>query len=210
MELNTVIKTLQVRLQQPLPGQLAHKLMAPLNRSLEKPPNMVLTESAVLLLLYSKRDTVYIALMKRPKYNGVHSGQISFPGGRYEIFDKDLAATALRETKEELGIPEEDVHLIGKLSTLIIPHSKFRVHPYLGYLKKMPIFKPDMVEVEYVIEMPVSHFFDNKIKGEYNFANKTGSVLAPFFDVGGDRLWGATSMILNELLLLLGKEESHF
>src|SRR5688572_27853183 len=86
--------------------------------------------SSVLVLLYPARDIVYTPLILRASYSGSHSGQISFPGGKFDKEDADLGCTALREAKEEIGIDPGKITLIGELATLYIPPSGFLVHPF--------------------------------------------------------------------------------
>jgi len=109
-------------------------------------------DAAVLICLWFGDSGLNTVLIKRNTYNGPHSGQISFPGGKREAADKTLAETALRETFEEVGLKKEEVHLLGRLTELDIPVSGFRVFPFVGYLPSVPRFHPDPSEVVEVIE----------------------------------------------------------
>ncbi|MFT4033803.1 MAG: CoA pyrophosphatase, partial [Siphonobacter sp.] len=113
---------LSQRLQEPLPGELAHQKMAAGSRLRYKvQPNERTRQSAVLILFYPYLGDIYTPLILRPKYEGVHGGQMAFPGGRMERTDKGLIHTALREAQEEIGIKASDVKVLGSLTKLYIP-----------------------------------------------------------------------------------------
>ena len=92
--------------------------------------------SAVLLLLFPYKDDIYFVLTERQDYDGKHAGQISFPGGKAEPFDKNTAETALRETQEEIGVLPTAITILGRLTEVYIPVSNFLIHPYVGYTEK--------------------------------------------------------------------------
>ena len=140
-------------------------------------------------------------MMLRPDYGGPHSGQVSFPGGKKEEADKDLTATALREANEELGIPSSHVDILGNLTELFIIASNFVVQPVIGYLDFRPEFKLDPREVVEVIETPVSELLRPEIRKERPFEVGRGiEIIAPYFNINGHHVWGATAMMLNEFL----------
>src|SRR5690606_34915901 len=119
-------------------------------------------QGAVLALLYPKNGELYTVLILRNIYEGTHSGQVSFPGGKREVEDKSLWHTALREANEEVGIMVENVKLIGELTKVYIPPSRFLVTPFLAYTHEAPDFKRDRIEVQRIIETPVSIFLDSE------------------------------------------------
>ena len=140
-------------------------------------------------------------MMLRPEYGGVHSGQVSFPGGRVEKSDTGLVQTALRESNEELGIPQEKVEILGNLTELFIIASNFTVLPVVGSLDFRPEFIPDEREVVEIIETPISNLLDSKVIKERGFEVGAGySINAPYFDINGHHVWGATAMMLSEFL----------
>ena len=178
----------------------AQKTMAPFhigdrNKWLKSNPNPRL--SAVMLLIYPKDELAHIALIERPKYDGVHSGQIALPGGSKDNEDLNLEITALREVSEEIGI-EKNINVIGQLSDVYIPPSKFLVSPFIGILKNKPIFKKDDFEVEKIIEVPISLLFDDLIIKHGSVPVNKGNIKAPYFDIYGHKVWGATAIIINE------------
>jgi 8-oxo-dGTP pyrophosphatase MutT (NUDIX family) len=141
-------------LKEELPGLPAQMRMAP---SVIRPGKSALPirDSGVLLLLYPSGDSLSMVFMKRPEYGGPHSGQISFPGGKSEKGDGSLVDTALRESHEEIGITPVSVEVLGTLTPLIIPVSRFKILPVVGFLSEKPCFISDPEEVEYLIEAEI-------------------------------------------------------
>jgi 8-oxo-dGTP pyrophosphatase MutT (NUDIX family) len=193
-----------------LPGVEAHRKFSPQRNSDSRFNNSTLTEykeSSVLVLLFPVEGVPFIPLIKRPDYDGIHSGQISLPGGKREAGDKDLMATALRETREEIGADPAQITILGQLTPLYIPPSNFLVTPFVGYASVRPDFKMDPVEVQKIIEAPVDYFTgeNNILNREIEVIRKTGTseevvkLQTPYFDLEGEVLWGATAMILSEL-----------
>jgi len=141
----------------------------------------------------------YIVFIRRPEYGGVHSGQISFPGGKQEPHDMDLSNTAMRESHEEVGIIPGKVRILGKLSDLYIPPSKFLVSPFLGYSTERPEFKRDPSEVDEVIEIKLSDLFRDQSVHVVKITTGLGvQIKTPAYVVDGTVIWGATAMILSE------------
>lgn len=166
-----------------------------------KKPN----KAGVLAVFYpnGKGDT-YLVLILRKTYNGVHSNQVGFPGGRVEVYDKNLKHTALRETEEEVGIPKKEVEIIKKLTKLYIPPSNFWVHPYVGILSKTPKLVAQETEVEKILEIDVEHFLDEKNLIMKNLSTSYAqNIDVPAFQLGGYTVWGATAMMLSELKEML-------
>ena len=199
---------LSTKLLADLPGEDAHFKMLPFKRQSAKDvfeSGIDYRESAVSVLLYPKEEQWHLLLMKRPEYEGVHSGQVSFPGGKREEFDVDLQATALRELQEESGMDVRMVEVIGKLTTVYIPPSRFMVEPYVGVVHDRPEFTPDEREVEALIEMPLEDLLnDDLVKStKMKFQQMNMSIDVPYFDVFGHVVWGATCAMLSELKEIL-------
>ncbi len=192
--------------QRDLPGLESQLLMAPPNRREEigdpaRKANAV--RSSVLILFYEKSGEPYIVFIKRPEYNGVHSGQIAFPGGRWEQTDKSFYHTALREAREETGILPERVRLAGNLSELYIPPSNYLVSPFVGFYEAIPVFRPDPLEVAQILEIPFGFFVSpTSIENVEILAAGNRQIYTPCFKYQGHIIWGATAMMLNELLIL--------
>ena len=186
-------------LSQSLPGQTAQFLMAPSFRN-NFPDKANPTQAGVMLLLYPNPVELNLVVIKRAEYPGAHSGQISFPGGKYELSDFSIISTALRETEEEIGIHASKVKVLGELTSLYIPASEFEVLPVVGFLADKPRFNIDHNEVQYVIEVSVDFLLNPAIKAIKPFANDRYQGHIPYFNIEGNEVWGATAMILNEFL----------
>ena len=199
------INDLQKAFSMPLPGEMAHSRMSPDNRypfDAPWPDPSQSRNSSVMIMLYRKDDEWFFPLIKRPSYDGVHSGQVCLPGGKWESIDQNAWDAALRETNEETGITEP-IQKMGELTPLYIPYSNFMVYPQVGWLDGVPRFEPDAFEVESLIEAPLLAFFDpDNIK---SFTYKVGQrdINAPFYDILNYRVWGATAMIISEFVEII-------
>jgi 8-oxo-dGTP pyrophosphatase MutT (NUDIX family) len=160
------------------------------------------TRAGVLVLLYPWRDSLHLVLTRRTEQMRYHQAQISFPGGRQES-GEDLVQTALRETKEELGIQPDSPRLLGTLTPLYIPPSNTCIHPVVATLPQRPEFVRSPKEVEEVIEMPLAHLRDPINVHEEIWTLGGIPVRVPFYLFKGNKIWGATAMVLAELLELL-------
>ncbi|MGD1846353.1 MAG: NUDIX hydrolase [Salibacteraceae bacterium] len=192
----------------PLPGEAAQFKMAPYKRptaaqalKLDITPRL----SAVMVLVYALNNAPHFILTRRPSYQGVHSNQVSLPGGKKEEEDADLEATALRETCEEIGVPGDRIQVVGALTQVFIPPSGFLVQPYVGIAQGELEFDPDPREVQSLIEVPIGQLMDDQLVKENTVKamNGTVSLKAPYFDLLGNQVWGATAMILSEFKHLL-------
>lgn len=162
-------------------------------------------ESAVLALLYPREDRLHTLLMLRPEYDGVHSGQVAFPGGRREPQDAGLEDTALREFAEETGAATTGFELFGALSRVYIPPSRSLVTPYVAVAPALPPTQPDLREVAALIEVPLDDLMrPDVIQVRTQYIQVMGrEVEIPYFDLQGQVVWGATAMMLAELRELL-------
>ena len=194
---------LLAELEKPLPGIESHYKLAPYRgltrkKAQEQDPNPRL--SAVLALLFPKNNEPHVLLTLRNSYKGVHSKQVSFPGGKREKIDKSFEQTALRETEEEVGISPKSIKVIGKLTEVYIPPSGFLVHPFVGVTSFSPIFKPDAHEVSEIIECSISQLLDDSIiKEKYIFVTTHRKIKTKYFNVNGHVVWGATAIMLSDL-----------
>ena len=203
------IDKLNLRLQQPLPGIDAHSIMASETRlKLKMPsPNERTRESAVLILFYPSENQVFMPLILRPQYDGVHGGQMAFPGGRAEREDENLIRTALREAQEEIGVRVSDIVVLGKLTKLFIPPSNFYVQPVVGYMTRKPDFYPDPKEVDKVVEIELENLKNPAIIGRKVLNVRGVEVNTPYYDISETTVWGATAMMISELLLIIDSIE---
>ncbi len=206
MTFENLIQSLESALSLSIPGRDVQFEMAPetrLKHHTETAKASNAEESSVLILLYPDANSVKTVLILRNEYDGVHSGQVSFPGGRYEKHDNSLINTALREAHEEIAIRPEDVHVIGKLSKLYIPPSNFNVLPVVGYSIKKPLFECDKKEVQKVIEINIFDLLDKQFRKTKTINVRDKRIIVPAYEIEGITIWGATAMIISEFLAIL-------
>ncbi|MFO7614557.1 MAG: CoA pyrophosphatase [Bacteroidales bacterium] len=200
----TLVNFLKKRLAEPLPGMDAQMKMAGMRRIIRQGKIQATShakKAGVLILFFPDNDDIKLVFIRRNEYKGVHSGQISFPGGRHEPEDRDLIETALRETEEEIGISRNNVNLIGLLTDLFIPPSHFLVTPVVGFITERPVFQPDPEEVKGILEVSLKDILSKdaqQVKKITIFPGVRWKV--PCFYVHETVIWGATAMILNELV----------
>ncbi|NJO87611.1 MAG: CoA pyrophosphatase [Chloroflexia bacterium] len=199
-----IIESLKKELQKPLPGLKAQHEMVPtsrLNDLAKEPVNP--KKGGVLLMIYENAEKLKLVFIQRTDDGGVHSGQISFPGGKFEPGDKDLIATALREAEEEVGIDASRVQILGNLTTMFIPVSNYMVSPTVGFYNGTPEFKPNPDEVAGLLEVTLAHLVDDKTKGPGLVDVRGRKFEVPVFHVEHHKIWGATAMILNEFIQVI-------
>lgn len=203
---------MSINLRDILPGKSAHLLMAPDHRvnslTLEQEPPANSINSAVLVLLIPSLNEWEVVLIKRNIYNGIHSGQISFPGGKCDADDPDITHTACREAFEELGIDRKDIKIIGQLSRLYVPPSNYTIYPVLAISSNRGEYKPDPREVAGYIHVPLSCFDPSLIKRSKVQAGPGEWIEAPSYVIDEHIIWGATAMIIAELYQVAAAEAS--
>lgn len=190
-------------LQDPLPGAEAQWKMAPAGRIREFPDTDLYRLSAVMVLLVPTPNHVSMVLTLRAEYPGVHSGQISFPGGKFEPGEMDPVDVALREAREEIGLNVETVSILGRLSPLPIPVSKMWVYPVVGWVPQPQQWIRDEREVQQVLEIPLHHFMLQQYRGTMVRNVGQHPIEVPAFTMVDVPIWGATSMIISELVTVL-------
>lgn len=194
---------LKEALSKPLPGPLAQLRMAPAGRSLAPAPGVTPKPAAVLLALVWHEGTLHILLTQRSARLHCHKGEISFPGGIFDCKDGDISQTALRETEEELGVPRQTFTLIGSLTPLYVPPSEALITPYVAWVETLPVLQPNPDEVDRVLLVPLSTFWKPETHHEITFEVNGRPVSAPSYRYNGAVIWGATAMMLSELLTVL-------
>ncbi len=164
--------------------------------------------AATLCLIFPNDSGYSFALIERTRTspNDPHSGQISFPGGRMELYDPDLQYTAIRETKEEIGINPADVNILGKLSDLFISVSNYIVSPYVGFLDYTPDFTPQLSEVRNIFTPTLNELMDpsNILSKNIHVRNIVLKDM-PYFNLNNKVVWGATAMMLSEFREVLNR-----
>lgn len=174
----------------------AHMSIQP--RPIAPPPGVVARQAAVLLLLYTDASgTLHFPLIRRAETPGVHSGQISLPGGRQEPGETHID-TALREAQEEIGIDPARINVIGALSSIYVVPSNFMMFPVIGIIDHAPAWRMQPGEVAEVIETPVPLLFDDSIKSERTLVQNGLTLGVRVYTLSGHAVWGATAAVLGE------------
>lgn len=181
----------------------AQKRMAPITRPIRRSdaqPGQARL-GGVLILLYCYQQELYLVLTRRREDLNNHAGQISFPGGKHEA-NETLQETAVREAQEEIGVDPAALTILGQLTPLYIPPSDFEVHPTVAWCAngQRPVFYPSDAEVAEVLEVPLRHLFHPETRIEEMWNLRGYDVLVPYFNVDGHKVWGATAMMLSELV----------
>lgn len=198
-----------------LPGETSHYKMAPIERlkeltkqSLKK--NKAKRASVMVLFYPNKAGETHLALILRKTYKGVHSAQVGFPGGRQEVSDLSSRHTALRETQEEIGVLQEDIRVLKKLTKIYIPPSNFFVEPFIGICEKTPQFILQQTEVEALIEVKISDLLDDGIYCTRRLSTSYATdIEVPAYILNTHVVWGATAMMLSEVRELLKQLYNH-
>ncbi len=206
----SLMQNIEKALREPLPGHKAHMEMAVVghHRKAEAPEEA--NKAGVLaLFIPDKNGHTELVFIRRSSHyhDDRHKGQIGFPGGKKEREDNDMRETALRETKEEIGVEPAEVEVLGKLSNLYIPVSNFLVHPYVGYMRSRPEFSLQETEIAEVITCDYKRLLNEDCRDTTKIELSSGIHLenVPYFDLKGKILWGATAMMMAELVHVLKK-----
>ena len=158
-------------------------------------------KAGVMALFYPNAEAItHLLLILRKTYQGVHSNQIGFPGGREEFYDSNLLETALRETHEEVGVPPEAIKVIRPISEIYIPPSNFEVRPFIGLYHDPKPFVIQETEVEALVEVSLVDFLDDsKLITQKISTSYADNIEVPAFKLSGYTVWGATAMMLSEI-----------
>jgi 8-oxo-dGTP pyrophosphatase MutT (NUDIX family) len=194
------------RLRSPLPGLPVQLRMMPI----PPPPGQKTyaevgddcLQGAVLALLYPREGNPHLVFIRRPNTVLHHKGQIAFPGGHVET-GETKAQAAVREAQEEVGVIPDSVRVLGPLTPLFIPPSGYCIHPFVAVTDMIPVFVPQVEEVDEIIEVPVAHLLDEKNSRRETWPFEIGLRQVPFYAFGPHKIWGATAMVLAELLDIL-------
>ncbi len=189
-----------------LPGYASRLGMYPPDRkAMEQrlPQDLTLKRAAVLIHLFDCQEDSCFVLTRRKQGLKDHSGQISFPGGRVEEGDMDVIDTAIRENWEETGFRIQREQVLGTLTPLTIPHTRFYVVPVVSYGEKKPRFKKNDAEVAEIFIVPMEELLSGRSR-KTKYMNLGGQTLkVPYFDLQHQVVWGATAIILEELRMVI-------
>ena len=163
------------------------------------------TPAAVLLLLYEKDSVPHMLFTRRSMQVEDHKGEVSFPGGAFHHgVDASLLGTALRESHEEVGVPPDNVEILGHLDDLL-PRSPYIMTPYVGILRGPQTFEPSAAEVAEVLEIPLAHLHDpaNHRDGRIDPREYAGrQITGDYLEYRDAVVWGATYRVLRQFLEL--------
>jgi len=198
------------RLRRPLPGLPAQLRMMPI----PPPPDQKTyaevgddcLQGSVLVLFYPREGKPHLVFIRRPKTAVHHKGQIAFPGGHVEAGETRVEA-AVREAQEEVGIIPGTIRVLGALTPLFIPPSGYCIYPFVGLTDRTPAFVPASDEVDEIIETPLDHILDPENARRETWTFEIGPRVVPFYAFGPHKIWGATAMVLSELLEILSPDE---
>lgn len=193
----------------PLNGETSHfKMVPPFRQALLRKQKEAIKKAknaGVVALFYPDNNSeTHFVLILRKTYEGVHSGQVGFPGGKMELGDNSIQHAAVRETFEEVGVEKQNIEILLKLTQVYIPPSNFYVQPFMGICKETPEFVLQEDEVEAIIEVPLRDFLNETsvitktVKTSYSV-----EVEVPAFKLKNHVVWGATAMMLSEIKDLL-------
>ena len=189
-----------------LPGPAAQRLFAPelaYGRH-AGPPALGARQAAVLVLAYPHRGDWFVPTMVRTQSMKEHAGQIALPGGSVDAGETPVQ-TALREFEEELGASRTEIDVLGALTPINVFNSNFYVRPFLGLCAARPDFRPSAAEVAELIEIPFKALLSPENHSSHKILRRGVTFSAPHIQIGPHRVWGATCMILAEVMALMSR-----
>lgn len=208
------VEELKSSLKKPLPGRSAQFQMIPdpgVKTYYNETNFLNAKKGAVMIVFFQRSKEVIFPMIKRQDYEGVHSGQVALPGGKKDPTDPDFEFTALRETFEEIGIPQNKIEVIGKLTEIYIPPSNFLIYPYVGVLYEEPQYYPDLTEVADIYEFSLKDFLSPQCISKQSMKLFNGlEVTTPCYNIDQKIIWGGTAMILSEMRTILQNMRSKF
>jgi 8-oxo-dGTP pyrophosphatase MutT (NUDIX family) len=169
-------------------------------RSLIPPPGVTPRIGAVMIALYPDGSDLRVILTVRSQELVNHRGEVSLPGGGIDPSDPDLISTALRECQEELGLDPTSIQIVGSMAPIYITPSNFEITPVIGHMSAIPVLQPNDAEVEQVISATLRDLLDPMTVIVEPWVLRGHDVMVPYFAIAGHKVWGATALILSELV----------
>ncbi|MFN0073675.1 MAG: NUDIX hydrolase, partial [Chloroflexota bacterium] len=172
----------------------------PQPRPAEPPNGVVARQGAVMAFLYPNGNDIVVALTVRTAHLGSHAGQISLPGGRIDPDDATAWHAAVRETWEEIGVDLSGTEAWATLDQIYVAASNFFVTGFVAFQPRRPVFRLSPHEVAILLEVPVAELMcgESFWVGERDYQGQR--VLEGYFEYQGQRIWGATAVLLDQLL----------
>ena len=155
--------------------------------------------ASVLIPLIEIEGELFVFFTERAKHLRSHPGQVSFPGGKQDTQDANSLETALREAREEIGLPPEKVEIIGTLDQILSLHY-YLVTPFVAFIPDDFVPIPNTGEIEAVFKVPLTFFMNGDNHWTEEFKTQHATVLAHHFDFQGYDIWGLTAKLILRLL----------
>lgn len=203
-----LILNIKQKLTTNLSGYNTQKLMEPPMRNTFSLDHSTARKAATLLPLYFDKEWKFILIQRSGNPLDKHKGQISFPGGSIEKNELPEEA-AVRETHEEINIPQDNIELLGRLSDLFVPVSNFIINPFVGLVNMDKVtLKKEEAEVAEILHISLSDFMDdeNVLKKTMTMPNGIKINDVPYYQINNNIIWGATAMILSEFREILKEQ----
>ena len=171
---------------------LKSTLSTPLNLEIQN--NGKYRIASVLVVIYGK-DPIVI-MTEKPKHMKFHAGEISFPGGKLDNSDSDILETALRETREEIGLTITRDQVVGQLDSVVTLNSGFLILPFVSIIDKIPELSPN-AEVEKIFHIPLESFLNTVARDPDPSHNLIQEMYT--FEYQNQIVWGASARILKQI-----------
>lgn len=184
-------------------SEIKRRLAANKRRTIDK-ANLI--PAAVIMLIMNKNGIPHVLLTKRTSNVATHRGEVSFPGGKCDDDDKDVLATALRETEEEVGIPARDIILLGEFDEYFSIWG-FHVSTFVGAIPHPYSYMPNRMEIEACIEAPLELFYEEKYYKTETYHFQGRDVPVYYYHFNGFEIWGLTARILTDFSRIILKGE---
>jgi 8-oxo-dGTP pyrophosphatase MutT (NUDIX family) len=165
--------------------------------------------AAVLVPLMHREGALDVLYTRRSDRLASHTGQVAFPGGRFDRRDPDLLAAALRETHEEVGIEPHQVRVLGTFPGRRTNATDIAVTPFVGVIEGNPELRPDPKEVAEIFHVPLHALSDPRYRGSYRWKRNGTSSDYPAILYGGQVIWGLTYSLTLTFLHLIAKAQPH-
>lgn len=156
-------------------------------------------EAGVLVPVTDSAANPEIILTQRAAHMKTHRGQVAFPGGRREVQDPDLVATALRESHEEIGLLPQDVEIVAPLSQVISRYG-ILVSPFVGLISGREELTPNPEEIDSIFRVPVSFFLEDRRLRTDELAFRSLKLQVPCWEWEGYQIWGMSAIVLVDFL----------
>lgn len=161
--------------------------------------------AAVLVPLFFQDSEYHVLYTLRPTSIGTHSGEVAFPGGRYQSDDDSLLQTALREAHEEVGLKPEDVQVLGPLDDLRTRSTNYLVTPYVGIIPQAYPYRPDPTEVAEIFSVPLAFLQNPENQNHEIWRHKEEDIPIVIYRYNGYQIWGMTQRVTQDLLDVLSE-----